>query len=408
MSTKTIAIAAICVTMAACSTKNEEVANRVELPGTVDNEKFVANIESISVMNLEMSDEWLFDDELRFCISDKYLYLLCGDQINLTCLDRHTGEKLSGRTIKGNGPGEVNYLNSAFCIGDTLCIYENAIHKYSNNGDFLGKTPEIDKLGSISDIFRLTNGDYVGIYLDIRTPDSIPSKVVVADKSFNVKARHFDLPKVLLFISIGGSGKSYSVNGDTVRFLFYGQMDNHLYTLCGDTELCTELGLPNPQTAERLIEVSDKVYQTHDGAAIDELFEYDGCFRNLCESGRFVCLGYTIDKSQQYVSLIDKRTNSAVSLFSEDEQQDTLMHSLYGVLINMQVLHSDGEYIYALCKNRDLVPLLEGHDDELNNCLQKAQSDYHAYLDRNAEYMKSMEPEERDLANVILKIKLKD
>lgn len=84
------------------------------------------------------------------------------------------------------------------------------------------------------------------------------------------------------------------------------------------------------------------------------------------------------------------------------------MHSLYGVLINMQVLHSDGEYIYALCKNRDLVPLLEGHDDELNNCLQKAQSDYHAYLDRNAEYMKSMEPEERDLANVILKIKLKD
>lgn len=304
MSTKTIAIAAICVTMAACSTKNEEVANRVELPGTVDNEKFVANIESISVMNLEMSDEWLFDDELCLGLSDNYFYVLCGEQqINLTCLDRHTGEKLSGRTIKGNGPGEVNYLNSAFCIGDTLCIYENAIHKYSNNGDFLGKTPELDTLGSISDLFRLTNGDYVGINFGIRTPDSIHGKVVVTDKSFNVKARHFDIPKVLVFFSLARSGKSYCVNGDTIRFLFYGQMDNHLYTLCGDTELCTELGLPNPQTAERLIEVSDKVIQTHDGAAIDELFEYDGCFRNLCESGRFVCLGYTIDKSQQYVSL---------------------------------------------------------------------------------------------------------
>ena len=84
------------------------------------------------------------------------------------------------------------------------------------------------------------------------------------------------------------------------------------------------------------------------------------------------------------------------------------MHSLYWIFNNMQVLHSDGEYIYALCKNRDFAKILEGHDDVLDARLQKTQTEYRAYLERSAEYMKDLEPEERDAANVILKIKLKD
>ena len=106
--------------------------------------------------------------------------------------------------------------------------------------------------------------------------------------------------------------------------------------------------------------------------------------------------------------MIVKRTNGVVSLFSEDDDEENLPNYLYRIFSTMDVLYSDGEYIYTMCKNRDLAALLEGHDDELNNYLQKTQTEYRAYLERNAEYMKDLEPEERDAANVILKIKLKD
>ena len=412
MKTNVLSIAALALaaTLTACNSKQDNITDRIELPGTVDNEVFADCIESISVMNLQMDNSWLFEDGLTFGLSDNCMYMLGGmQQINLVCLDRHTGEKLAGRTINGNGPGEIRYLNSAFCIGDTLCILDNdcVLRQYDSNGRFLGKMHEFGESERILDMFRLPNGDYALIYLDTHIPDSIPGKVALTDKSFNVKARHFDLPRVSFFFSIGGLGNPYCVNGNTIRFLFYGHLDNHLYTLCGDTEQCTELVLPNPQTAERFIEITNEMKQKHGGSTMNKLFELDGFFGNLCESGRFVGLGYQ-KSNQKYFSLIDKHTNSAISAFSEEEQRGSLMHSLYWIFNNMQVLHSDGEYIYTMCKNRDLAALLEGHDDELNNYLQKTQTEYRAYLERNAEYMKDLEPEERDAANVILKIKLKD
>ena len=49
-----VTIATICATMMACNSKTETVLpTSVELPGTVDNEAFAANVESISVMNLQ-------------------------------------------------------------------------------------------------------------------------------------------------------------------------------------------------------------------------------------------------------------------------------------------------------------------------------------------------------------------
>ena len=52
--------------------------------------------------------------------------------------------------------------------------------------------------------------------------------------------------------------------------------------------------------------------------------------------------------------------------------------------------------------------MLEGHDDLLDARLKRTKAEYRAYLERNAEYLKGLEPEERNEANVILKIKLKD
>ena len=69
---------------------------------------------------------------------------------------------------------------------------------------------------------------------------------------------------------------------------------------------------------------------------------------------------------------------------------------------------TDGEFIYAKAPNARIAELIEGHDDALDERLKKTQASYREFLKRNAEYIKGLEPEERDAANVILKIKLKN
>jgi len=404
-----LAIAALCATMAACNNTDTNVTDRIELPGTVDNEAFADCIESIDVLNLQMDDDWVFEDGMQFALSDNYLYMVCGEKLRLTSLKLQSGEKVTGRMLRGNGPGELNGLSSLFCVGDTLFVLDGMgiVRQYDNNGHFLGKKHDFGDTVQIREMFRLKNGDFVLIRHSYQTSDSVLNQVLITDQSFNIKTEHFALPLPRLVIVMMGGGKPYCASGDAIRFFFYSNMDNHLYSLCGDSEQCTELGLPNPQTAEIFIDASNEIMRTHTTDAFNKLFELDGSFANLCESGRFICFQYQIDK-KRHITMIDKRTNLAISAFSEEEQQGSLMHSLYWIFNNMQVLHSDGEYIYTMCKNRDLAALLEGHDDELNNYLQKTQTEYRAYLERNAEYMKDLEPEERDAANVILKIKLKD
>ncbi|MBO7476793.1 MAG: hypothetical protein J6U04_02525, partial [Salinivirgaceae bacterium] len=86
--------------------------------------------------------------------------------------------------------------------------------------------------------------------------------------------------------------------------------------------------------------------------------------------------------------------------------------SATGLLLNLfkkaEVFQTDGKYLYAKCKNSDIANILEGHDDLLDARLQKTQAEYRAYLERNADYMKDLEPEERDAVTVLLKIKLND
>ena len=106
--------------------------------------------------------------------------------------------------------------------------------------------------------------------------------------------------------------------------------------------------------------------------------------------------------------MLDKRTNNVVSVsFSEDFEE-----SATGLMLNLfkngDVFQTDGKYLYAKCKNSDMASILEGHDDLLDARLKETQAQYRAYLERNADYMKGLEPEERNAANVILKIKLKD
>ena len=115
MKYKVLTIAAICATMMACNNQTE-TNNRVELPGPIDNEAFAANVESISVMNLQMDDEWTFTDYMVISLTDNYLYISDEERVNLMCFDRRTGENLSNRKIKGNGPSEILGINSMFCI----------------------------------------------------------------------------------------------------------------------------------------------------------------------------------------------------------------------------------------------------------------------------------------------------
>ncbi|MBO7145964.1 MAG: 6-bladed beta-propeller [Salinivirgaceae bacterium] len=410
MKTNLLSIAAICATMMACNSKTENaVTDHIELTGSVDNEAFVANIESIDVLNLQMDDDWVFEDGMQFALSDNYLYMVCGEKLRLTSLKLQSGEKLTGRMLRGNGPGEINGLSALFCVGDTLFVLDGMgiVRQYDNNGHFLGKIHDFGDTVPIRDMFRLKNGDFVLIRHSYQTSDSVLNQVLIADQSFNIKAEHFALPLPRLVIVMMGGGKPYCASGDAIRFFFYSNMDNHLYSLCGDSEQCTELGLPNPQTAEIFIDASNEIMRTHTTDAFNKLFELDGSFGNLCESGRFICFRYYISH-KTYIAMIDKRSNSVVSLYSDGDDEGNVPNYLYRIFSTMEVLYSDGEYIYAKCKSSCAAKLFDGNDDLLDARLKKSQAQFRAYLDRNAEYIKGLDEDEREATNVILKIKLKD
>ena len=401
MNHKLLPIAALCATMAACNNTDTNVTDRIELPGTVDNEAFASNVESISVVNLQMEDNWTFMDILSVCLSDNNLYMLDDSKMLLSCFDRKTGGKLAGRPIKGNGPGEINYFNSMFSIGDTLCIYDDKgnILQYDRNCKFIGKLHEFSDISIRYNLVRFDSGNYA--LVSTSNPDAADNNaaIMLVDKDFNITSRHFNVPQVQIFI-IGGSDPCFVV-GDTLRTVFY--YDCHLYSICGGTEKVTEFVVPNPITPEK----TNELFASGDYMSINS--NYDGTFYTAGGSGRFMMFGYHIG-NDNYRAMVDYRKNKATSMLVSDvednfESAANIVSNL--ILKSMPTKSADG-CIYALCKNRDFAKILEGHDDVLDARLQKTQAEYRAYLDRNAEYMKDLEPEEGETALVLLKIKLKD
>ena len=395
MKTKLLSIAAICATMAACNSGNQpQITNRVELPGKVDNEAFAANIESISVMNLQMDDNWTFNPT-RIAVSDNYIYLLEDQQMQLSSFDRQTGEKLSGRAIKGNGPGEIVGMSSMFCNGDTLCIqdFKSVVRQYNHKCAFLGNLCELDEELSGYNVLRFGNQNY-GLVTMVGGSEQ---PMLVTDRQFNILSRHFPVQESHNSLSSGVTKPYYSKN-DTVRGFL--ASDNRIFALCGETESCIELIVPNPLPAE----VMQKA--THGEIDFQKVFEYGGMFGNLVESGRFISFIYNCERVR-YTSLLDKHTNSVVSIPADGGNTDNAAGVLADFFNKTTIFQTDGKFIYARVPNARMAELIEGHDDVLDSRLKATQSEYRAYLERNAEYLKGLEPEERNAANVILKIKLK-
>jgi hypothetical protein len=396
MKHNTLSIVAICATMAACSNSEKVVTNRVELPGKIDNEAFTDNIESITVMNLQMDDNWTFADYPRMAGGDNYIYLLDDQKMQLSCFDRQTGEKVSSRIIKGNGPGEIVGMSTMFCNGDTLCIqdFKGVVSQYNHKCAFLGKLYELDEEHSYYNVLRFGNKNYVLF----TTGGGSEQPALVTDKQFNILSRHFS-PQERHNTLSSGVARPYYSNDDTVRGFLAG--DNRIFELCGETEGCIELVVPNPLPQE--------VMQQATSGAIDfqKVFEYDGMFGNLTESGRFISFVYNCDRNR-YTSLLDKRTNSVVSIPADGGTADNATGIFVYFFNRTTIFQTDGKFIYAKTPSARMAELIEGHDDALDERLKATQASYRAYLERNAEYMKDLEPEERDAAAVLLKIKLKD
>ncbi len=388
-----LAAIALATLMTACSSKNETITSRVELPGTIDEEAFAANVESISVMNLEMDDYWILSEYSYTELTDNYLYMLDQRHLQLTCFDLNTGKILSSRTIKGNGPGEVISVSSTFCIGDTLCVYDyNGVNKYDHNCQFVGKIQEFKKLGTNSFyLIRQKCGNLVHIIFDNNLCDTAGAALILTDKSFNVLSRHFATPH--FNIGIWGGPQPCYASDDTICFLL--SNDNHIYTLRGSVEECIELVVPNPSTPK----IAGEIFSKGEHSRMND---YDG-FWGLAGSGRFIVLRYRIDK-EPYIAMLDKRTNNVVSLSAPSRTTAIINYIFWSA----DIIKTDGRFIYATFPNLDLGQIFEAVDKKLDARLKKTQAEYRAYLERNVEYLKGLDDDERDAANVLLKIKLKD
>ncbi len=398
MNHKLLPIVALCATMAACNSKTETaLPTSVVLPGTVDNEAFVSNVESISVMNLQMDDKWSISGKQKLAFGDNYTYLFVTREFELLCFDNKAGEIISGRAIRGNGPGEITFLYSMFCIGDTLCIYDSrrVLGQYNQNCAFLGRTCELDESFMGYNLFRLGNGDYAMVNPSSFSSDTTPA-LLLTDNQFNVKSKHFTAPQTSIFV-FSGAAPTYYSNNDTVRLFI--MFDDHLYTVYGDTEQSLEFVLSNSLTSQKASDLMDS----------DNFnpYDYDGNYSGLGESGRFITFQYRCDK-MRYSLLLDKRTHNVVSINLDEDLEDSAVGFIIKLIKNAEVFQTDAKYLYAGCKNSKLAEILEGHDDLLDARLKKTQAEYRAFLERNADYIKGLEPDERDAATVLLKIKLKD
>ena len=156
-------------------------------------------------------------------------------------------------------------------------------------------------------------------------------------------------------------------------------------------------------------DVGEKANEIFKSGDFNALHNYDGGFYTAGGSGRFMMVAYHIG-NDNYRAMLDYQKNKVTSFLVSDvednfESTANIVNNL--IMKSVPVKSTDG-YIYMRIKNSDLANLLEGHDNLLDARLQKAQTEYHTCLERNAEYIKSLDEDERGEANVLLKIKLKD
>ena len=396
MKTNILTIATICATMAACNSGNNTIYNRAEFPGTVDKRAFAEKVESISVMNLQMDDDWTLSYISKMAFADNYIYMIGSSQWILMSFDRQTGQKLAGRTIKGNGRGEILGFHPLFCIGDTLCIYDykGIINQYDHKTHYIGKLHEFNNISSDYSLARLANGNYAFVPIAFNVIDTA---IMLADKDFNITSAHFTAPK---FDShIDEANPTYYVEGDTVRALFMD--DCHIYTLYGNKEQITELVVPNPVTPQK----ANDLYESSKASVV--VGKHYDSFYCLSGAGRSIFVKATVDR-KKYLSFIDKYTCKVVSApLVKGKKPATASDLVVSIFKQMDLFHTDGKFIYAQFRNADLAKLLD-HNNILDARLKKTQASYREFLKRNADYIKGLEPEECDAANVILKIKLKD
>jgi hypothetical protein len=403
MKTKQLSIAALALAAAltACNSgsKTEVAAScSVELSETVDSIAFTDNIESISLMNLQMDDDWVFIFDPHFVFSDNYMYMFENYTMKMLCFDKRTGEKISSRAILGNGPGEIVQFYDMFCIGDNFCVYDekHIIRQYNSKGAFLGKMHECDdSFSGYNHLMRLKNGDYAFFLRGDRQSDSVRPAILLTDESFNIKSRYFAIPQSKSWLNIGYANP-YFANDDIVRFFL--SYDTHLYALCDGIEQNIELILPNPLT----VKIANSL-DPRDSQYFDKIVSYDGNFSDFGESGRFLVFQFKMS-GNYYLSMLDKRTNNVVSKAYYDESQSIIAR----LFDKMYYLSSDGKYLYGKYFYKDLAALLENLGDQPDERLQKTKAELQACLERNADYIKGLEPEELGEASILAKIKLKD
>ena len=391
-----VAAFAMAALMTACNSSDKPIYNRAEFPGTVDKRAFAEKVVSISVMNLQMDDDWTLSYISKMAFSDNYIYMIGSSRWVLMSFDRRTGQKLAGRTIKGNGRGEILGFHPLFCIGDTLCIYDykSNILQYDHKTHYIGKLHEFNNISPDYSLVRLANGNYAFVATAFNVIDTA---IMLMDKDFNVTSVHFSAPQYDYHLD--DVNPKYYAEGDTLRLFM--PDDCHIYTLFGNREQITELAVPNPVTPKKSNALSKS------GKSVIDVGKHYDSFYCMCGAGRSIFIKAAVDR-KKYLSFIDKYTCKVVSAPStKSKKPATAADLVVSLFKQMDIFHTDGKFIYAQFRNADLAKLLD-HNNILDARLKRTQASYREFLKRNADYIKGLEPEELDAAKVILKIKLKN
>ncbi|MBO7477120.1 MAG: 6-bladed beta-propeller [Salinivirgaceae bacterium] len=392
-----------------CFGRGDEAQRKITLPGKISGSEFANAVESVSVFDLKLDDDknhFLYT--YLVCVSDNYIFYLNNWDQTLMCYDKHSGEKVSIRSLRGRSGAELLGAESMYCVDDTICIFEQNggfIKKYDCHCKYVSTVNKTAFSGE--DVEPLGNKGYA-VVSDGGFPISEDMKkwenkyVSIYDSKFKLVSRYFEIPSVHYGQTKYYGDRCLYTIGDTLRFAY--SLGTKLYSYCNGKAVCSyEFLLPNPLPDSYIKNDSKQLW---DG----EKKGYGGFLTNWGETSRFIEFTYTCG-GKRYMTLLDKRTNKTFTVkelgYPEQIKPEESWNFCFGNAIT-HLLFADGEYLYFDCTTM-LYNYLCRYEKNLDGKIKALLADFKKTIERNKEYLDGLDPDEAtNHTHFILKVKLKN
>lgn len=317
--------------------------NTIELQEPTDcNSSFFSKIDSVTVLDLQVNDEWMYMEYPMMCFTDNYMYFLNTEKLWLGIYDKKTNSIKYSNIILGRGRNECLNVTNLFSVDDSICLFDCATGSaklYSPEGSYLRKLNGADVFAS--ELYKIHDG-YIGIS-EFGFGDDNRQYITLFDDAFSSKGRFFEIPELYFDwnIQAGHTIPRYVYN-DTLRFVF--PFSHCIYSFSTDgIRLSYDFHSSNPIPVNLLKRRDDANYFFNELSSKG----YEQMYEELMETDKYLTFKYCVNNNH-YRILLEKRNNQTHFLSSNYDSDHLDADGFWSMLLGRSCfLYSDNKYIYA-------------------------------------------------------------